>query len=202
MKEKLVNLHELCKKYHIYFYLIMVGLIALDLTTKYVMEAILLDAPNHRIEVIDGFFTLSLVYNPGAFSGMLGDSIFGRIILMLLSLICGVVMLWYFIKSFSKMGKLELFGITLAIPGTLGNLWDRTLQVIGLQEGVIDFLEFDLGFMVWNTFNIADSLLVIGIVAFAVGYLIRDSKEEKKKEQERLKFYEEKKNEEEELKDE
>lgn len=202
MKEKLVNLHELCKKYHIYFYLIMVGLIALDLTTKYVMEGILLDAPNHRIEVIDGFFTLSLVYNPGAFSGMLGDSIFGRIILMLLSLICGVVMLWYFIKSFSKMGKLELFGITLAIPGTLGNLWDRTLQVFGLQEGVIDFLEFDLGFMVWNTFNIADSLLVIGIIAFAVGYLIRDSKEEKKKEQERLAFYEEKKNEEEELKDE
>ena len=202
MKEKLVNLHELCKKYHIYFYLIMVGLIALDLVTKYVMEAILLDAPNHRIEVIDGFFTLSLVYNPGAFSGMLGDSIFGRIILMLLSLICGVVMLWYFIKSFSKMGKLELFGITLAIPGTLGNLWDRTLQVFGLQEGVIDFLEFDLGFMVWNTFNIADSLLVIGIIAFAVGYLIRDSKEEKKKEQERLAFYEEKKNEEEELKDE
>ncbi len=202
MKEKLVNLHELLKKYHIYFYLIMVGLIALDLTTKYVMEAILLDAPNHRIEVIDGFFTLSLVYNPGAFSGMLGDSIFGRIILMLLSLICGVVMLWYFIKSFSRMGKLELFGITLAIPGTLGNLWDRTLQVFGLQEGVIDFLEFDLGFMVWNTFNIADSLLVIGIIAFAVGYLIRDSKEEKKKEQERLKFYEGKKNEEEELKDE
>ena len=202
MKEKLVNLHELCKKYHIYFYLIMVGLIALDLTTKYVLEAILLDAPNHRIEVIDGFFTLSLVYNPGAFSGMLGDSIFGRIILMLLSLICGVVMLWYFIKSFSKMGKLELFGITLSIPGTLGNLWDRTLQVFGLQEGVIDFLEFDLGFMVWNTFNIADSLLVIGIIAFAVGYLIRDSKEEKKKEQERLAFYEEKKNEEEELKDE
>lgn len=202
MKEKLVNLHELCKKYHIYFYLIMVGLIALDLVTKYVMEAILLDAPNHRIEVIDGFFTLSLVYNPGAFSGMLGDSIFGRIILMLLSLICGVVMLWYFIKSFSKMGKLELFGITLAIPGTLGNLWDRTLQVFGLQEGVIDFLEFDLGFMVWNTFNIADSLLVIGIIAFAVGYLIRDSKEEMKKEQERLAFYEEKKNEEEELKDE
>ena len=202
MKEKLVNLHELCKKYHIYFYLIMVGLIALDLTTKYVMEAVLLDAPNHRIEVIDGFFTLSLVYNPGTFSGMLGDSIFGRIILMLLSLICGVVMLWYFIKSFSRMGKLELFGITLAIPGTLGNLWDRTLQVFGLQEGVIDFLEFDLGFMVWNTFNIADSLLVIGIIAFAVGYLIRDSKEEKKKEQERLKFYEGKKNEEEELKDE
>ena len=100
------------------------------------------------------------------------------------------------------MGKLELFGITLAIPGTLGNLWDRTLQVFGLQEGVIDFLEFDLGFMVWNTFNIADSLLVIGIIAFAVGYLIRDSKEEKKKEQERLKFYEEKKNEEEDLKDE
>lgn len=200
--EKLSKLHDFCKKYHVYFYLIMVGLITLDLTTKYVMEAILLDAPNQRIEVIDGFFTLSLVYNPGAFSGVLGNSVFGKIILMLLSLVCGVGMLWYFVKAFNKMSKLELFGITSAIPGTLGNLWDRTLQVFGLQEGVIDFLEFDLGFMVWNTFNIADSLLVIGIIGFAIGYLIRDSKEEKKKEQERLKFYEEKKNEEEELKDE
>lgn len=200
--EKLSKLHDFCKKYHVYFYLIMVGLITLDLTTKYVMEAILLDAPNQRIEVIDGFFTLSLVYNPGAFSGVLGNSLFGKIILMFLSLVCGVGMLWYFVKTFNKMSKLELFGITLAIPGTLGNLWDRTLQVFGLQEGVIDFLEFDLGFMVWNTFNIADSLLVIGIIGFAIGYLIRDSKEEKKKEQERLKFYEEKKNEEEELKDE
>ena len=196
--EKVRKLHEFCRKYHAYFYLVMVGLITIDLVTKYVMEAILLEAPSHRIEVIDGFFTLSLVYNPGAFSGVLGDSLFGKIVLMLLSLVCGVGMLWYFVKSFTKMSKLELFGITLAIPGTLGNLWDRTLQVFGLQEGVIDFLEFDLGFMVWNTFNIADSLLVVGIIAFAIGYLIRDSKEEKKKEQERLKFYEEKKNEEEE----
>ena len=53
-------------------------------------------------------------------------------------------------------------------------------MIIGQQEGVIDFLEFDLEFMVWNTFNLADAFLVGGIIAFGVGYLIRESKNDKK----------------------
>ena len=191
MKDRLINLHRFCVKYHIYYYFVMILLLALDLVSKKVLEAFLLERGG-RVEVIKNFFTLSLVYNPGAFSGMLGGNLFGQIILVLLSLVCGVLMIYYFVKAYAKLSGFERFGLLLAIPGTLGNLVDRFLMVFDLQEGVIDFLEFNLGFMVWNTFNIADSLLVVGIIAFAIGYLIRDHKEEKNKQKEREEFYSQK----------
>ena len=169
-------------------------LLVADLVSKKVIESFLLERGG-RVEVIKNFFTLSLVYNPGAFSGMLGGSLFGQIILVLLSLVCGVLMIYYFAKFYSKINNFERFGLLLAIPGTLGNLVDRVLMVFNIHEGVIDFLEFNLGFMVWNTFNLADSLLVVGIIAFAIGYLIRDHKDSKKKEKEREEFYSQKQNE-------
>ena len=154
-------------------------LIALDLISKYTIEAMLLKDPDQRIEIIEGFFDLSLVYNPGAFGGMLGNHLFGKITLVFFSLGAGIGMLAYYIIKHDKLNKFESIGLILAIPGTLGNLVDRTLQVFSLQEGVIDFLEFDLGFMIWNTFNLADSLIVIGVISFGIGYFIRDIKLEK-----------------------
>lgn len=195
MKEKLNKIHQIFIKYHCYYYFVMVLLLAFDLISKYSIESLLLKDADNRISVIKGFFDLHLIYNTGAFSGFLGNSIFGRIVLVLLSLICGVAMIFAFVKYFSKYTKFEKFGLTLAIAGTFGNFVDRFLMVLGLQEGVIDFLEFDLGFMVWNTFNIADAILVVGIIAFAVGYLIRESKNSKKEEKEREQFYQDKKDE-------
>jgi signal peptidase II len=157
----------------------MAVLIAADLISKYTIEAMLLEAPGQRITIIEGFFDLSLVYNKGAFGGMLGENLLGRIILMLFSLIAGVAMIIYFNVKYDKFNKFELCGLVMTIPGTLGNLVDRTLSVFGLQEGVIDFLEFDLQFMVWNTFNVADALIVAGIITFAVGYFIKESLKDK-----------------------
>lgn len=195
MKEKISKIHEFCVKYHVYYYLLLVLFLAIDLISKYTIESILLSKPNNRIQVINGFFALQLVYNPGAFSGMLGGSLFGQIILVLLSFICGIAMVYGFIKYFNKITKFEKYGLILAASGTIGNLVDRFLMVIQVQEGVIDFLEFDLGFMVWNTFNIADSLLVVGIIMFVVGYLLREYKSSKNKEKEREEFYQSKKEE-------
>lgn len=180
MKTSIKNIHSLFLKYHVYFYIGMVALVLIDLISKKVMEAILLNDSDNRITVIENFFTLSLLYNTGAFSGILGGSYLGRLILVLISLICGVIMILGFNRYYSVINNFEKYGLLFAIPGTLGNLYDRFLMIIGQQEGVIDFLEFDLGFMVWNTFNLADAFLVGGIIAFGVGYLIRESKNDKK----------------------
>lgn len=176
---RLLNIHNIFKKYHIYAYIFMALLIAADLISKYTIEALLLSDPDQRIEIIEGFFDLSLVYNPGAFGGMLGDNIVGKIILVLFSLGAGIGMIAYYNIKHSVLNKFELAGLLMAIPGTLGNLVDRTLQVFSLQAGVIDFLEFDLGFMIWNTFNLADALIVAGIITFGVGYFIREMKNER-----------------------
>lgn len=193
MKEKLSKINQILIKYHVYYYLLMVILLALDLITKKVIEGVLLLKENSAITVIKGFFTLRLVYNTGAFSGVLGSSLFGRIILVLLSLVCGVIMIFYFTKAFKKLNMFEKIGISLAASGTIGNLVDRFLMICNLQEGVIDFLEFNLGFMVWNVFNLADSFLVIGVILFGIGFFIKDFKESKKEQEKREAFYNEKK---------
>ncbi len=193
MREKISKIHTFCIIYHVYYYLLLVLLLVIDLISKHVIESILLKQSNNRIQIINGFFALQLIYNPGAFSGMLGGNIFGQIILVLLSFICSIAMVYGFNKYFNKITKFEKYGLILASSGTIGNLVDRFLMVIKLQEGVIDFLEFDLGFMVWNTFNIADSLLVVGIIMFVVGYLLREYKISKNKEKEREEFYQIKK---------
>lgn len=192
MKERLKNFHLWCVRYHVYFYAAMVVLLIADVVSKKVFESLLLDADQHRITVIPGFFTLSLVYNTGAFSGMLGSNLAGQIILTLLSLVCGAGMIFAFVRFDRKWSFLEKIGLTLAIPGTIGNLIDRALMIFGLQEGVIDFLEFDLGFMVWNTFNFADTFLVVGVIAFAIGYGIRDYANSKKERKAREEFYDSK----------
>ena len=101
-------------------------------------------------------------------------------------------MIFAFVRFDRKWSFLEKIGLTLAIPGTIGNLIDRALMIFGLQEGVIDFLEFDLGFMVWNTFNFADTFLVVGVIAFAIGYGIRDYANSKKERKAREEFYDSK----------
>lgn len=177
MKDLIKKIHLYMVKYHLYFYLGMLLLLLVDLISKKVIESILLEYG--RIQVIENFFALSLVYNTGAFSGMLGGSLLGKLILVMISLVCGLGMIYIFQHFYYKLNNFEKYGLLFAIPGTLGNLYDRFLMILGLQEGVIDFLEFDLGFMVWNTFNIADAILVGGIISFAVGYLLHENKNKK-----------------------
>ena len=79
-----------------YFGLIIVGLLALDIITKYVMEGILKNVGN-SIELIPGLLEFQLVYNKGAFAGMLGGTV-GHIVLILISILGTGVMTYGLIK--------------------------------------------------------------------------------------------------------
>lgn len=164
-----------------YFGLIIVGLLALDLITKYVMEGILKN-PGSSIELIPGLLEFQLVYNKGAFAGMLGGTV-GHIILILISILGTGVMTYGLIKYRYKINKGMLIGIIMALPGCFGNLIDRVIYVNGEPRGVIDFIHFyiDAINFDWPVFNVADMLLVVGTIVFAVFYFIYDSKLEKEK---------------------
>ena len=159
-----------------YFGLIMILLLAIDIATKYIMEDIL-GYVGATIDVIPG-----LVYNKGAFAGMLGGS-FGHIILILISIAGTGIMVYGLIKYRYKFTKGMMVGLVLALPGCFGNLIDRVIYVNGEPRGVIDFLHFyiDAINFDWPVFNVADMLLVVGTLVFAVFYLIYDSKIEKEK---------------------
>ena len=164
-----------------YFGLIIVGLLALDIITKYVMEGILKNVGN-SIELIPGLLEFQLVYNKGAFAGMLGGTV-GHIILILISILGTGVMTYGLIYYRYKINKGMLIGIIMALPGCFGNLIDRVIYVNGEPRGVIDFIHFyiDAINFDWPVFNVADMLLVVGTIVFAVFYFIYDSKLEKEK---------------------
>ena len=164
-----------------YFGLIIGGLLALDIITKYVMEGILKNVGN-SIELIPGLLEFQLVYNKGAFAGMLGGTV-GHIILILISILGTGVMTYGLIKYRYKINKGMLIGIIMALPGCFGNLIDRVIYVNGEPRGVIDFIHFyiDAINFDWPVLNVADMLLVVGTIVFAVFYFIYDSKLEKEK---------------------
>ena len=171
-------------KHHLY---IMVILFVIDMITKFTMEAILLNTAGHRIVVIDGFFNFTLVYNPGGFSGMLGDHDLGTFILMLCSILGAVVAIWYLARHFFKMHIMMRIGLYLLIPGCIGNLVDRFLKVIGVKPGVIDFLDFHLPLIGdFPVFNFADSCLTISVIFIVIGLFLEDKDKEKEKKNEEL----------------
>ena len=164
-----------------YFGLIMILLLGVDIATKYIMQGIL-GYVGATIEVIPGLFEFQLVYNKGAFAGMLGGTL-GHIILILISIAGTGIMVYGLIKYRYKFTKGMIVGLVLALPGCFGNLIDRVIYVNGESRGVIDFLHFyiDAINFDWPVFNFADMLLVVGTLVFAVFYLIYDAKIEKEK---------------------
>ena len=109
-----------------------------------------------------GALKLTLSFNRGAAFGLdLGPA--SRPVFILLSL---VVLAWLLtVYRHTPVGShLRAAGVALVVGGAVGNLIDRLLW----SRGVVDFLgPYDLGFMVWPIFNLADCWVVIGI-AFLV----------------------------------
>ena len=70
----------------------------------------------------------------------------------------------YLLHRFSHdKSKPYLFPLALITSGAFGNLWDRLFF-----NGVRDFLDFNLGFMQWPTFNLADVFIVIGVISYCL----------------------------------
>ena len=122
----------------------------LDLATK--IWAVNNLSYKSNIKVIDEFFQLTLVRNPGAaFSFATGATVF----LSLFSLIVMFVILYYSPKITSR-GWAVVLGLVLG--GILGNLVDRIFREPGVLRGhVIDWLQIPN----FPVFNIADSAIVV-----------------------------------------
>lgn len=114
------------------------------------------------IPVVDGLFSLTYLRNRGAAFSFLADASWRLPFFILVSLTAAVVIL----VSFSKMGddqKLAQVSLAMIFSGAIGNLIDR----VRLGE-VIDFLDVYWKTHHWPAFNIADSLICIGVALIVI----------------------------------
>ncbi len=145
--------------------------VLLDVVTKaYVASTLFL---HESVSVIEGFFNITYVRNPGAAFGFLAGASAGFRFFFFISITLAVIgmILYYIWKSHDKE-MFETFSLSLILSGALGNMIDR----VRFGE-VIDFIDVYIGSHHWPAFNIADSAISVG-AAFLIFSLLRYKKED------------------------
>jgi len=145
--------------------------VLLDVVTKaYIVATLFL---HESFAVIEGFFNITYVRNPGAAFGFLAGTSPGFRFFFFIAITLAVIgmILYYIWKSHDKE-IFETFSLSLILSGALGNMIDR----VRFGE-VIDFIDVHVGSYHWPAFNVADSAISVG-AAFLIFSLLRHKKED------------------------
>ena len=137
--------------------------VALDQITKQLAEAFL--RGRGLITVIEGFFELRYARNPGAFFSLGADlsPTVRRVFFIAASATAAALIVRLYARARDSQRAFR-WALMLLLGGALGNLVDRVLW-----GEVIDFAHlYWRGVFDWATFNVADTLIVVGLVLLAV----------------------------------
>ncbi|PKF61224.1 lipoprotein signal peptidase [Psychromonas sp. psych-6C06] len=152
-------------------------LLILDQATKYwTVQALDL---YESYEVLS-FFNFTYARNYGAAFSFLGDAGGWQKYLFTSIAFAVSAYLLYSLKNNSVNKRWENIAFSLVLSGAIGNVMDR------LMFGyVVDFLDFDLGFYRWPTFNVADIAIFIGAAMIILASLLYpEEQKDKAKEKE------------------
>lgn len=119
-------------------------------------------------KVINKFFYLTYVRNNGAAWSILSGN---RVFLILITFIALFIIIKYIISDTNNK-KIDNISYGLVLGGIIGNLIDRIF--LGY---VVDFFDFYIFGYNYPVFNIADILIVVGVILLMVSY-IRGEKNE------------------------
>ena len=122
------------------------------------------------IPIIEHFFHLTYVRNRGAAFSFLSNASWRLPFFISVSLIAAIVILVAFQKMRDDQ-KLAHTSLALIFSGAVGNLIDR----IRLGE-VIDFLDAHWYRHHWPAFNVADSLICVGVFLLAIDMLLEEKR--------------------------
>ncbi len=125
--------------------------------------------------VIEGFFYLTYVRNPGAaFSLFAGAPEAWRVGGFIGLTVVAMGAILSFLRRLEPGDRLSAAALGLILAGAVGNLIDR----VRFKE-VVDFLDFRLiGGYVWPTFNLADSFIVVGTAFLVLTLFLQPSEGE------------------------
>jgi signal peptidase II len=144
----------------------LVVVLILDQVTKALALAHL--PPGQPVGIIDGFFSLTLVMNPGLAFGFLSSTpVTWRWIVALLSIGALAVLGVVGVRLLPAGGRLAALALGLIFGGAIGNLIDRARF-----GAVVDFLDFYWRDYHWPAFNVADSAISVGVALLALKLLV------------------------------
>lgn len=144
--------------------------VPLDQLTKWWVSRTL--SYGDEIPVIEGFFHLSHVRNPGAAFGILATSPEPvRVFFFVGVTLVAIALILSFFRKLAPGDRFSALSLGLILAGALGNLIDR----VRFGE-VVDFLHFRLwGGYSWPDFNLADSFIVVGVMLLVIELLASES---------------------------
>jgi signal peptidase II len=132
----------------------LVVVLILDQVTKALALAHL--PPGQPVGLVDGFFSLTLVMNPGLAFGFLSST----------------PVTWRWIVALLSIGALAVLGVVgLRLLPTGGWLSGLALGLI-FGGAVGDFLDFYWRGYHWPAFNVADSAISVGVTLLALKLLV------------------------------
>jgi signal peptidase II len=135
--------------------------LAADRWTKILIEDAM--QMHHVVPVFGDYVRLVLWYNKGAAFGIRLGSPWVHILLT----VCAMGLVGWMLWQTPGRDRLSHIGFGLILGGALGNLYDRAVA-----GQVTDFIDVGIGVYRWPTFNIADSLVVIGFGLLVISYLL------------------------------
>jgi signal peptidase II len=133
------------------------------------------------MRIFGEFGQFLLVFNKAAVFGLDPRRIFPSFPLhqvhFVFTAIAVVLVLGYFV-TLKKSDAIMKWGISLVMPGAIGNLIDR---IVFPGRGVVDFMQIDLKFWPfnpWPIFNMADVYITFGVILICINFLL-DAKKQK-----------------------
>jgi len=159
------------KKYSILLF-VTAAILALDQYTKHLAVEYL---KNGRIvDVINGYFRLLYVENPGAAWGFLSQtaSSFRLPFFYIISALAVLLIVYYFHKLSSNAWAM-MISLSLILGGAIGNLVDRIKN-----NFVVDFIDWYYKNNHWPTFNVADAAITAGVILMILAILLEKKGDE------------------------
>ncbi len=122
------------------------------------------------IVIVENFFQLTYVRNKGAAFSFLSNASWRLPFFISVSIVAAFVILIAF-RRLRDDQKLAHISLALIFSGAVGNLIDR----IRLGE-VIDFLDAHWYRHHWPAFNVADSLICVGVFLLAIDMIMEEKR--------------------------
>ena len=139
-------------------------IVMLDQVIKHIIHVSM--SLHQSIPVIEGFFHLTYIRNPGAAFGIMAESSGAfRFAFFLVTSTIALVLLGLIFVGLPKDDWYGHLSVAAIFGGAIGNLIDR----IRFGE-VIDFLDVFVQSHHWPAFNVADSAISVGVVALILNF--------------------------------